>query len=92
MISQTIFQRLCVYNNGRVRRLRMWWVKPWLLKQPQHGAHHVLLQELRDEDTRYFFNFLRMDTQHFQQLLTLVILLIQYIFSMMYYALSRDSV
>lgn len=60
----------------RQRRQRRW-VRPWIQRRQQHGAHHALIQELTTEDAGGFRNFLRMDQADFKELLGKVTTLIQ---------------
>ena len=46
-----------------------WAVKPHTNKT-KFGAHHALMKELASEDSYSFRNFIRMDKQDFDELLT----------------------
>jgi len=46
------------------KRQRKKWVRAWIQSR-KHGAHHVLVKELSDEDPQGFRSFLRMDTRDF---------------------------
>ena len=56
----------------RRQRRRRWWVRPWIARREQFGAYHALMSEMEGEDPESFVNFVRMDIQHFQQLLVAV--------------------
>ena len=45
---------------------------PWIARREQFGAYHVLMSEMEGEYPESYVNFVRMDTQHFQQLLVAV--------------------
>ena len=60
----------------RRQRRRRWWVRPWIARREQFGAYHALMREIEGEDPESYVNFVRMDAQHFQQLLAAVTLLI----------------
>ena len=60
----------------RPQRRRRWWVRPWIARREQFGAYHALMREIEGEDPESYVNFVRMDAQHFQQLLAAVTLLI----------------
>ena len=53
------------------RKLRRKWSKDWLLQRVTYG-HANLLKELRINEPEDFHNFLRMDAQSFDELLSLV--------------------
>ena len=56
----------------RRQRRRRWWVRPWIARREQFGAYHALMSEMEGEEPESYVNFVRMDTQHFQQLLAAV--------------------
>lgn len=49
---------------------RRWWVRPWLCRRNKGNLH--LLKEELEEDRDSFKNFLRMDEETFEWLLTRV--------------------
>ena len=49
-------------------RPRRWWVKPWVLERPIHGAFEALLADLEEFDPKSFRNMLRMEPQFFEYL------------------------
>ena len=57
--------------------MRRIWTRPWILRRKIYGAHHALIEELRNEDPKGLKNFLRMDLQTFEELLHMVTPLIQ---------------
>lgn len=52
----------------RVRRRRMFWVKPWLLRRPALGFYDRLMVELRAEDMQQFRKFLRVPAEMYDDL------------------------
>ena len=62
-----VADKLCQTNgNGRARRRRRTWCRPWLLRRPEYGAYETLLRELQREDHgRGVRNFLRMEIPQF---------------------------
>ena len=54
------------------RRRRKWWVRPWIARRERFGAYHALMAEMKRDDRQSYINVVRMDPQHFQQLLTAV--------------------
>ena len=65
-----VADKLCQTNgNGRARRRRRTWCRPWLLRRPEYGAYETLLRELQREDHgRGVRNFLRMEIPQFEML------------------------
>ena len=59
-------------KQARKWKKRVAWVKPWLLKRQKHGAFEALLNGFRREDPTEFKQFLRMDSETFDELLGLV--------------------
>ena len=49
-------------------RSRRWWVKPWVLQRPIHGAFEALLADLEEFDPKTFKNMLRMEPEFFEYL------------------------
>ena len=45
------------------------WVRIWILGRPLYGTFDRLMMELEAEDVAGFKNFIRLDPQHFQELL-----------------------
>ena len=60
-----------LFHRRRNRRSRSCWVRPWLLaeRRLQYGHYDRLLAELRIEDQQSLFNFMRMPTEMFDELL-----------------------
>lgn len=59
------------------KRHRSVWAKNWLLRRNQDGFYAKLLVQLRAEEPEVYRNFLRMDSEQFDELLALVIPYIQ---------------
>lgn len=51
---------------------RRCWRKNWVARRPQEGFYAKLLIELRTEEPELYRNFLRMDLQQYEHLLSLV--------------------
>ena len=62
----------CAYEMDKKKRNREIWTKEWVLNRPQYGAYNSLMRELSISDARGFHNFIRMNAQTFEQLLTVV--------------------
>ena len=54
------------------RKRRRMWAKPWLLLRDTKSAYNMILQEFRLGDRDSFRNFLRMNTETFDELMRLV--------------------
>ena len=54
------------------RRRPRRWARAWMLRRRQFGAHHALMKELSSEDQQSLRNFIGMDKQDFDELLTKV--------------------
>ena len=50
----------------RRRRMRGYWVRPWLVRRPLLGQYERLIAELREEDVSAFRKFVRMDPEMFR--------------------------
>ena len=48
------------------------WIRSWLACRDKLGAYHTLLQEMRVEDPQQFRLFLRIKTEHLEELLRMV--------------------
>lgn len=59
------------------KKKRKCWTKNWIRRRPEEGFYAKLFVELKAEEPDFFFSFLRMDEQQFEQLLALVTPLIQ---------------
>lgn len=53
----------------KIRRKRSIWVRKWLLRRPYLGQYARLMNELKKEDTKGLFNFLRMDYELYSEIL-----------------------
>ena len=51
---------------------RRFWVRKIFQERKKYGLYHILTDELRLFDKEYFFRFVRMTPQRFEQLLSLV--------------------
>ena len=54
------------------RRNRPVWVRGWLARRQEIGAVHGIVRELATEDPSAFMEYLRMDEDHFNHLVSLV--------------------
>ena len=61
----------------RDRRRPRQWTRAWIHRRRQLRAHHALMKELESEDPQSYRNFIRMDKQDFDELLTKVTPFIQ---------------
>ena len=59
------------------RRRPRQWTRAWIHRRRQLGAHHALMKKLESEDPQSYRNFIRMDKQDFDELLTKVTPFIQ---------------
>ena len=50
-------------NRRQRRRMRRYWVRPWLERRPLLGQYERLMAELRVEDVSAFRKFVRMDAE-----------------------------
>jgi len=58
----------------RQRKPKAFWVRPWLQAERRllYGHYDRLMTELRREDQQFFFNFLRMSAEMFDELINRV--------------------
>ena len=62
--------KLQVYQvKNRRKRRRLWQIR-WLLRRPLYGQYERLVSEMEDEDVAGFRNFIRVDPEMFQDLIT----------------------
>ena len=54
------------------RRNRRVWVRGWIARRQEMGAFHRIVRELATEDPSSFMEYLRMDEDHFNHLVSLV--------------------
>ena len=54
------------------RRNRRVWVRGWIARRQEMGAFHRIVRELATEDLSSFKEYLRMDEDHFNHLVSLV--------------------
>ena len=59
------------------RRNRRVWVRGWIAKRQEMGAFHRIVRELATEDPSSFMEYLRMEEDHFNHLVSLVLPLIK---------------
>ena len=57
-------------EGGGVSKLKSKWTKAWLRRRTQQGWYDALLKELAFEEKKDYFNFMRMDEQFFDEILT----------------------
>jgi hypothetical protein len=53
----------------RQKKRRCIWVREWLQRRPELGQYSKLLKEVKKEDTKAFFNFMRMDYTTYKEIL-----------------------
>ena len=53
------------------RRNRRVWVRGWIARRQEMGAFHRIVRELATEDPSSFMEYLRMDEDHFNHLVSL---------------------
>jgi len=71
------------------RRNRRVWVRGWIARRQEMGAIHRIVQELATEVPSSFMEYLRMDEDHFNHLVSLVSPLIKTLYRRETYILSR---
>ena len=54
------------------RRTRTVWTRPWMLCRNIKGAFHTILKELKEQDSDGFKGCVRMDVDHFEELVHLL--------------------
>jgi len=54
------------------RRNRRAWVRGWIARRQEMGAFHRIVRELATEDPSSLMDYLRMDEDHFNHLVSLV--------------------
>ena len=54
------------------KRPRFVWTRPWLLHRRNDGAFHKIFKELKEEDSDGFKGYVRMDVDHFDELVHLL--------------------
>ena len=72
LMELTLHQLHIIRRRGRRRRQRRFWIRPWIGRRRQFGLYDQLLVELRNEDQSAFKNFMRMQPEMFDELLTRV--------------------
>ena len=71
-------------DEKRKRKNRKIWTREWLLKRERNSAYNTILAELRLKDVEEFRKYLRMNTESFE-VLTLVIMLLIIALYMFFY-------
>ena len=56
-----------ILRKSRDRRRPRVWARSWIRRHARYGAHHSLIKELSSEDPKGFKNFIRMDTNDFEE-------------------------
>ncbi|KAJ8958734.1 hypothetical protein NQ318_016462, partial [Aromia moschata] len=63
---------LCNKYSQKRKKIRICWVRDWILRRATYGAHNNLLKELKIEDAQQFRNFIRISAVDFEELLSKV--------------------
>ena len=59
-------------EKARIKRgNRRFWVRGWMARRQEMGAFHRIVRELVTEDRSSFMEYLRMDEDHFNHLVSL---------------------
>lgn len=53
----------------KIKKKRSIWIRKWLRRRPNLGQYTRLVQELKKEDEKGYYNFLRMDYNMFKEIL-----------------------
>lgn len=59
-------------RNKQKKQKKRFWVRDIFQNRKGQGAYHNLLQEMKLADSEKYFNYLRMSSEIFQELLTIV--------------------
>ena len=54
------------------RRTRTIWARPWMLRRKLNGAFYTIFKELKEQDSDGFKGYVRMDVDHFEELVHLL--------------------
>ena len=54
------------------RRTRTIWTRPWMLRRKINRAFHKIFKELKGQDSDGFKGYVRMDVDHFEELVHLL--------------------
>lgn len=63
-------------NEKRKNKGKRLWVKPWMARK-ERSIYNNLVQEMRLEDGRGFYDYHRLSKEHFQELLNMISPVIQ---------------
>ena len=83
LVGQALFQALNIQraalvqarllldevDRRRPRAERLVWVRPWILRRPAYGMYANLMHELEAEDPAAYRNFVRIDSDFFNEIL-----------------------
>lgn len=61
-----------VLKKRQCRRRRRVWVRPWIERRGVKGIHENLIKEIVTEDQKSYINYLRMDSNTFEYILSKV--------------------
>eukprot|EP00794_Sanderia_malayensis_P001700 gene1700-1894_t len=56
----------------KTRSIRSMWTRPWLIRRKIYGSFHTLFVELKEGDPEGFKGYVRMDINHFDELVNLL--------------------
>ena len=56
----------------RKRQTPIIWTGPWMLRRKIDGAFHSMFKELKEQDSDGFKGYVRMDIDHFEELVHLL--------------------
>ena len=54
------------------RQTRTIWARPWMLRRKLNGAFYTIFKELKEQDSDGFKGYVRMDVDHFEELVHLL--------------------
>ena len=54
------------------RRTRTIWTRPWMLRRKINGAFYTIFKELQEQNSGGFKGYVRMDADHFEELVHLL--------------------
>ena len=57
---------------SKKRRTRIVWTKPWMLRRKIDDAFHTIFKELKEQDSDGIQGYVRMDVDHFEELVHLL--------------------
>ena len=59
-------------QTSKKRRTRIVWTKPWMLRRKIDDAFHTIFKELKEQDSDGIQGYVRMDVDHFEELVHLL--------------------